>query len=176
MCGNYRQHIQQCLRRISLNPESRRTLSRSKLQIYCQQCSSALCSLQKKCGAFTGAARTQQLRSHHKMLYFKMLVFSSLMMTLVFSTPLKSCCKTGRASHSHSSSSKNSQSCWAPLSLSSLLKPTSDLLVFSGKPHPCGMVPQVAQLTANSFLPHHMKSLPGSSSLFVYFNNMQNAE
>lgn len=120
MCGNYRQHVRQCLRRISLNPESRRTLSRSKLQIYCQQRSSALGSLRKKCGAFTGAARTQQLRSHHNMLYFKMLVFSSLMMTLVFSRPLKSCCKIGRASHSHSSSSKKPLRAVKPLCLSLL--------------------------------------------------------
>lgn len=149
-----------------IKPREQEDLSRSKLQIYCQQRSSALGSLQKKCGAFTGAARTQQLRSHHNMLYFKMLVFSSLMMTLVFSRPLKSCCKIGRASHSHSSSSKKPLRAVKPLCLS-LLKPTSDLLVFLGKPHPCGMVPQVAQLTANSFLPHHMKSLPGSSKVQI---------
>lgn len=100
-----------------------------------------------------------------------MLVFSSSIITLVFSRPLKSCRTTGRASHSHNSNSKNPSELLSPsVSLffaAFLLKPSTDLLVFLGKPHPCGMVPHVAQLTAKSFLPHRMKSFPSSSEVQI---------
>lgn len=60
---------------------------RSSDQIYCQQCSSSLCSLRKKFVAFRKLGMTQKLRSHYYELYFKTLVLSSVISALVFSKP-----------------------------------------------------------------------------------------